>query len=173
VSPEASLYLILKIAGVKPEKGGRRRLPSSDLILVGYGTLGLRDAEKLGLIRPVGGTSGAEVAKRKVYELVEPEDDSEGAVLEALGVKGVDPGKTDTAKSSVDVLHILELYADRGRDVVKEKYAELLQLHGWAAREALELARAIAEVGGDDPEAARCRRLLKQLFGEGEARRWW
>jgi len=164
VSKEAILYLVFKLVGTKPEEGARRRLPSSDLLLIGYGTMSINDAIKSKTIRPTGRGGGAEVAKRRVFELLEPAEDSESAVLDVLGLKGIDPGKLDTIKSTVDVLHVLELYADRSRDVIREKYAEISQIHGWKAKEAIELAKAIAILGGDDdPEANRCRRLLEQL----------
>lgn len=164
VSKEAILYLVFKLVGTKPEEGARRRLPSSDLLLIGYGTMSINDAIKSKTIRPTGKGGGAEVAKRKVFELLEPAEDSESAVLDVLGLKGIDPGKLDTIKSTVDVLHVLELYADRSRDVIREKYAEISKIHGWKAKEAIELAKAIAILGGDDdPEANRCRRLLEQL----------
>ena len=183
VTPEAAFYLLFKLVGVRPKGGGRRKLPSSDLILVGYGTLGLDKAEKLRIIRPAKARAteeeeieeaeeveGAEVAKRKVFELLEPREDSEGAILELLGLKGVDPGRAETIRTSIDVLHVLELYADRGREEVKRKYAELAQALGWRAKEAIELAKSLVYLESwrkdpkrRDPEALRCERLLKQL----------
>ena len=183
VTPEAAFYLLFKLVGVRPKGGGRRKLPSSDLILVGYGTLGLDKAERLRIIRPAKARAaeeeeteeaeeveGAEVAKRKVFELLEPREDSEGAILELLGLKGVDPGRAETIRTSIDVLHVLELYADRGREEVKRKYAELAQALGWRAKEAIELAKSLVylemwrkDPKRRDPEALRCDRLLKQL----------
>lgn len=183
VTSETAFYLLFKLVGVRPKSGGRRKLPSSDLILVGYGTLGLDSAEKLRIIRPVKARAaeeeeaegseevkGAEVAKRKVFELLEPKEDSESDILELLGLKGVDPGRTETIRTSIDVLHALELYADRSREEVKRKYAELAQALGWKAKEAIELAKSLVYLESwrkdpkrRDPEALRCERLLKQL----------
>jgi putative DNA methylase len=180
VTPEATFYLLFKLVGVRPEKKSRKKLPSSDLILVGYGTLSLDKAERIKLVAPAKSKSseeeeeeefevGASVAKRKVYNLIEPLDDSEDAILKVLGLKDVDPGKPETMKTSVDVLHVLELYADRGAEEVKRKYAELSQALGWKAKEAIELAKSLVylEKWKDpekrDPEAARCERLLNQL----------
>ena len=112
---------------------------------------------------------GASVAKRKVYNLIEPLEDSEDAVLKILGFKDVDPGKPETMRTSIDVLHVLELYADRGAEEVKRRYVELSQTLGWKAKEAIELAKSLVylEKWKDpekrDPEAVRCERLLKQL----------
>ena len=178
VTPEATFYLLFKLVGVRPEKKSRRKLPSSDLILVGYGTLSLDEAEKIKLVVPAKSKSseeeeefekGASVAKRKVYDLMEPLEDSEDAVLKVLGLKNVDPSKPETMRTSVDVLHVLELYADRGAEEVKRKYAELSQALGWKAKEAIELAKSLVYLEKwkapekRDPEAVRCERLLNQL----------
>ena len=178
VTPEATFYLLFKLVGIRPEKKSRRKLPSSDLILVGYGTLSLDKAEKVKLVVPAKSKSseeeeefeeGASVAKRKVYDLIEPLEDSEDAVLKVLGLKNVDPSKPETMRTSVDVLHVLELYADRGAEEVKRKYAELSQALGWKAKEAIELAKSLVYLEKwkapekRDPEAVRCERLLNQL----------
>jgi len=163
VSKETVMYLVFKTVGARIDEESRKRLPSSDLLMIGYGTMNLDEALRAGIIRPVGSVSGAEVAKRKVFELLEPIEDTERAVLDILGVKGIDPGKPETIKTSIDALHVLELYADRGREELKKKYTKLSQALGWKAKEAIELAKAITVLGREDPEAIRCCRLLDQL----------
>jgi len=185
-SPEATLYLLFKLVGVVPKGAKRRRLPSSDAVMLGYGTLALGEAVGLGILRELTEeeeaeeTGGAEVSKRKLYELLESSDDSEDSVLELLSQKGVDPNKPGTIKTSVDTLHVLELFVDRPMVEFRERYLELVNSVGWyLVEEAAELAKAIVHIAErgttEDPEAQRCSRLISMLQrlgtrGTGEVR---
>jgi len=161
-TPEATLYLAFKMVGVPT--GKRRRLPSSDLLLLGYGIMSLKEAEEARVIKAVRAEKGASVAKRKTYELLEPTDDTEDALLDLLGTKGVDLMKTSTMKTTADVLHVLEFHALKSKEAFQEIYDNLLLALGGMVEEAVEMAKAIVlEFGNTDPEARLCKRLLAHL----------
>ena len=173
-SREAIAYLVFKIASHYSGRGRRRQLPSSDLILLSYGLIktsdkgrgeekaldALASSKIIAVSREV---RGASVAKRKVYDLLEPINDNERDLIDILYVKGVNPSKPETIKTSVDMLHVLEYYSFKPKEFFMKQYSLLHSLYPERVEEAIELAKALVVALPYDHESIVANRVLNYL----------
>ena len=172
LDPYASTYLVLKLitraGGVSPGSRGRReeghrrgRVDRSFASLLGVFS-GLNVDSLI--------ASGVLARKKDELELLEPEPDAltESAIRKALEAllheKGLDPSKPGTFKTSIDILHYLELLAIQLTSDQFKKLFEDLELKNPRVSESVNLARALYTVLPDnDSEKICCRRILHHL----------
>ena len=161
-------YAALKHA--LPRVGGERRRVSSDtLILMSYAIGESRRLVELGVLEPAGKPGrGADVAKRKVYVLLEPEVFREASFNALVRMSGERP----RVETGLDAYRLLAAYSFRPRDVFLELYHRLQEGHPGLVAEAVELARALAVLEDEgDPDRRASRRILeylgKELPGDG------
>ncbi|MCC6018920.1 MAG: DUF1156 domain-containing protein [Candidatus Verstraetearchaeota archaeon] len=103
-------------------------------------------------------------------ELLEPEVEAltDSAIKNALEAllheKGLDPSKPETFRTSIDILHYLELKALQLTSDQFRKLYEDSEIRDPRAAEAVSLAKALYSVLSDnDPEKICCRRILQHL----------
>jgi putative DNA methylase len=172
LDPYASTYLVLKLitraGGVSPGSRGRRE--------EGYrrGRVDRSFASLLGVFSGLNVNSliasGVLARGKNELELLEPEPDAltESAIRKALEVllheKGLDPSKPETFKTSIDILHYLELLAIQLTSDQFKKLFEDLELKNPRVSESVNLARVLYTVLPDkDSEKICCRRILHHL----------
>jgi len=172
LDPYASTYLVLKLitraGGVSPGSRGRRE--------EGYrrGRVDRSFASLLGVFSGLNVdsliASGVLARGKDELELLEPEPDAltESAIRKALEVllheKGLDPSKPGTFKTSIDILHYLELLAIQLTSDQFKKLFEDLELKNPRVSESVNLARVLYTVLPDkDSEKICCRRILHHL----------
>jgi putative DNA methylase len=163
LDPHASAYLVLKlltrIGGKEEFRRGRVDRTFASLLGV-FGGIGV-DSLIISRVLARG---------KEDLELLEPEakaltDSGIKAALETLlHEKGVDPSRFETFRTSIDILHYLELKALQLTSEQFRKLFEDFEARDSRAIEAIKLAKALYSVLPDsDPEKICCTRILKYL----------
>jgi putative DNA methylase len=163
LEPHASAYLVLKlltrIGGKEEFRRGRVDRTFASLLGV-FGGIGV-DSLIISRVLARG---------KEDLELLEPEakaltDSGIKAALETLlHEKGVDPSRFETFRTSIDILHYLELKALQLTSEQFRKLFEDFEARDSRAIEAIKLAKALYSVLPDsDPEKICCTRILKYL----------